>query len=201
MPSGRLTRLVLLALGLFVTVLAVQHLIEPGLSSTQNMISEYANTGSGVVMEIAFAAWGVSWVLLALIFVRRRWWVTAAAAVVAAAGATLITAFSTQAVAGHVPAGVARTVAGRLHDLGGELLLGGALLAAATTMVACLCGGTPLRGGGTALLVAALIVVGGLLALGDPAPGLRHRVLVAAAVGWQVLAVLDDGARRRTPAK
>jgi hypothetical protein len=183
-----------LALSIFVVALCAEHALEPDLSPTDHMISEYANSGTGTVMEVGFAAWCMSWILMALIFARRRWWLGTAAAVLAALGVAVVTAFRTQAVAGDVPADVRFTLGGRLHDLGGDLVLGGVAVLA-LTMAARRGANARLRAARMALVVAALGIAGVLLALGDSVPRLRQRVLVAATVGWQALVLIESRSR------
>lgn len=184
-------------LALFVGAVGFEHLVERGLAPEQHMISEYATTGTGGVMEVGFGAWCGSWALLALVFWLQHHRLAATASGTVAAGIALLAAFHTQAVAGELPAGVARTLAGRLHDLGGELVLGGVLVAAVTTMSAKRTRDGRWPRAGIALLGLALTTAGLLLAFGDPAPGLRQRVLLAAAVCYQV-SVLHD-LRRADP--
>lgn len=147
-------------------------------------------------MTAGFAAWCLSWVLLARLVWARRLQICAVGTAVAAAGAALITIFPTQAVEGELPRGVPYSTAGRLHDLGGELLLVGALAAAAALSIR---GDVPrrVRVAAGALALVALFGAAALIAVGDPAPGVRQRLLVAAVVAWQGLLLATCPARRR----
>jgi hypothetical protein len=181
-----------LCLAGFVLAVVGEHALEPSLSPVRSVISEYARTGAGDGMRLGFAAWAVSIASLACVTGRLGRRVVAAGLAVGAVGDALVCAFTTQAVEARVPEGVARTLTGRLHDVGGELLIGGLSVAVMATA----------RGpeGRRALLPVAvagvLSVV--LLATGDPMPGLRQRVVVAGAVAWQALLLRHLVSKQRT---
>jgi hypothetical protein len=162
----------------FVTVLAGEHATS-ALDPLDHTISEYARGSNGWVMACGLAAWGASLAAVGALATRAivRW-----PLLLAAAGLSLAAAFPTQAVAAHVPAGEPRTTAGVLHDIGsgvGTAALTIAIVASLATgrrrpaMIACVAG--------------AWVAYGALLIGGDPVPGVRQRVIVAAAVGWQAL--------------
>lgn len=155
------------ALACFLVAVVGEHVLESGLSPAQSVISEYARTGAGGVMQVGFAAWAVSLAGLAWVTGRLRRRVVAAGLGVGAVGSALVCAFTTQAVHARIPEGVARTLTGRLHDVGGELLIGGLAVAAVAS--------ARWIDGRRALLpvsiAGAVTVV--LLLTGDPAPGLR----------------------------
>jgi hypothetical protein len=70
------------------------------------------------IMVVGFLAWALS-LGAAAVATRDRTTTTVRWALgLAAAGLLLLTVFHTQTSAGHLPPGVARTVGGRLHDLG-----------------------------------------------------------------------------------
>lgn len=172
---------------MFVAALIAAHLAHPELTPTRSMVSEYANQGHGWVITVGFASWAASLGLSALAF---RWAPMRSALMIAAAGAGLVSAFKTQAVSGDVPPGVPRSAAGRAHDVGGELLLAGLALAAVLLSLRSSAAPQGLRRTAGALFAAAIGLIAGFLAAGDPWPGLRQRVSIAAAVGlhWVLLA-------------
>ena len=103
----------------------------------------------------------------------------------AAVGALMAAAFATQTVGGELPAGVERTLTGRLHDFGTLFVFAGLLLAA-------LAGLRVVRRRRwrvtVALLALALLaIVPVLVALGVDAPGVGQRgfVLVGCALLWR----------------
>jgi hypothetical protein len=173
-----------LCLAVFVAALIGEHLLEPSLSPLQSVISEYARTGTGEVMRCGLAAWALSLLCLGVVQWHGGRRVQAAGMALAAGGCVLVVAFTTQAVAARVPAGVERTLEGRLHDLGGELLIVGLLVA---VVVGALRG--PRSTWSRAVVVVAIVVSVGLLLVGDPAPGLRQRALVLCAIVWQAIAL------------
>jgi hypothetical protein len=164
----------------------------------RHMVSELVHGRAGWVMTVGFACWAMALVLGAVVFAgvaareRHGVWAGGIAVLlmVAAAGVVVLAVFATQTVAGELPAGVARTTAGRLHDAGS----GVATLALAAG--AAISGVRAWRDGDrrTSAMVVALLaiaiaatVVG--LAIGSSVGGLRQRVLLLAAVTWQWLVV------------
>jgi hypothetical protein len=143
------------------------------------VISEYARTGAGGLMRVGFAAWTASIAFLAWVTGRLGWRVAAAGLIVGAVGGILVCAFSTQAVDARIPEGATRTLTGRLHDAGGEQLIGGLVVAAIASVRR-----TVGRWALAPVTMAGVVTVVLLLA-GDPAPGLRQRAVVLCAVAWQ----------------
>jgi hypothetical protein len=108
----------------------------------------------------------------------------AALMAVAAASTALLTFAHTQAVQAAVPATTTRTTEGRLHDIGSGLLTV-ALLGSATALV----WRSPrhVRHAVVVLLAIGVGTTAVLLAIGDPVPGARQRVLIVAGVGVQAI--------------
>jgi hypothetical protein len=188
----------------FVAVTVAQHAVAPQLNPGQHTISEYANARAGWLMTAAFAAWSVSLAataalahragrsLAATVAHRRFWWdVLMLGLAVASAGLLVTAAFKTQTSAGALPTGVTRSLGGRLHDYGSA----GALLALFMGVFASArLTGAPFWFRRAALRALAVAVAAdvGLLVVGDPAPGLRQRLLAILAIVWHaaLLAVL-----------
>lgn len=177
----------MIALAGFVLILLAEHVLVSRLSPVTHQISEYANTGWGWLMTTGFVLWAASLALAAIDLRATR--LPAIALVLAALGALLVAAFHTQTIAGRLPPGVRLSSDGRLHDIGGEILSGGILAAALLVAAARV---LPRTGqvGGLLIVGAAVIADVALLAAGDPAPGIRQRLLILAAVAWQALILL-----------
>lgn len=179
-------------LACFVVIVAVQGLL-PGavFDPAHQTVSEYVHT-SALLMTIAFIAWASSWALLAslgstplrgsssarLLFVQRIAFASTAI------GLVLVACFATDR--GLVEPGVVlrTTTAGRIHDASSALVTVGILVAALT--------GATLVGGRVRTLTLILISIAVasdvlMLALGDPLPGIRQRILVTAGCLWQAL--------------
>lgn len=179
-------------LATFVLIVATQGLL-PGASfdPAHQTISEYAHTSAGTLMVIAFIAWGLSWAVLAGTGLtqypdsRPPWLLTLQRIAFAgtAIGLALIASFATDR--GLVEPGVVlhATTAGRIHDAASALVTVGIPVAALA--------GAALAGGRvrilTLLLMAIVAVDVLMLALGDPLPGIRQRILVTAGCLWQAL--------------
>jgi hypothetical protein len=176
----------------FVAIVALQHALEPQLAPSRHEISEYANTGTGALMIVAFLAWAGS-LLATATFVAHpvdRWTrsrgpiAIAALLGVAGIGVVLTACFPTQTSAGALPPGTRLTTTGRIHDLAsGAASL--ALLAAAATSVVAVRAPTWFPRLAAATLAIAVPAAAVLLAVGAPVEGIRQRVLVAAACVWQ----------------
>lgn len=190
----------------FLAVVALQHALAPELTPTRHMVSEYANARAGGLMVGGFLAWAVALAAtaaLARVELRRSSHPRAAAALVAslalAAGACLVTAcFRTQAVAGALPPGVAYSLRGRLHDLGSGILAL-ALFAAVASSAFAMRRPRWFRRLALAAFGFAVACEAVLLPLGREVGGLRQRLLLLAACGWQ-LGLVAALARRRTRA-
>ncbi|MDQ3933067.1 MAG: DUF998 domain-containing protein [Actinomycetota bacterium] len=182
-----------LGVGVFVGVVLLQHAASAELRPHRHVISEYANTDAGSIMGAGFVAWAVGLVATSLLVLRRTrpeprdraGQLLALCLMLAAAGATVTAIFETQAVGSVVPPGTTRTAAGRLHDAGSGVL-SVALLLAGVTSVHAAGFARWFRRTTIALMLVAVVVDVALLVAGDPVPGVRQRVLVAAGCGWQV---------------
>lgn len=177
-------RISAVCLGLFGAALVAEHAVESSVSAVHSTISEYARTDSGFLIRFGFAAWSVSLAGLAFVTWRHRLRVEGVGLGVAACGVVLVCAFTTQAVQAQVPPGVGRTLGGRLHDVGGEIVMGGILLAVVAGAVR-----GPWSRWSRALLCLTFVTSATLLLAGDPAPGLRQRALVVYTITWQALAL------------
>jgi Protein of unknown function (DUF998) len=177
-------RISAVSLGLFAGALVAEHAVESSLSVVHTTISEYARTDSGFLIRFGFAAWAVSFSGLVLVTWRHRLRAEAVGLGVAACGVVLVCAFNTQAVQAQVPSDVARTLGGRLHDFGGEMVIGGVLLAVVAGAVR-----GPWSRRSRALLCLTFATSAAFLLAGDPAPGLRQRALVVYTITWQALAL------------
>jgi hypothetical protein len=178
------------SLATFVVAVSMQPLLVPAYDPLRQQISEYVHTSAGPVMVAGFLAWSISLAALgALLSSERRpglrWLSSAQVASLfcAAAGAALLACFATDRgarVRGVVTRG---TTHGQIHDLASGVVTVGILLAALT--------GAAQSRGWLRTATVALLGVGlasslAFLAIGDPLPGLRQRVLVASACLWQL---------------
>ena len=195
LAGSRLRGVALGGLGVFVALVALQQALVPGLPPAEHFVSEYANAETGAVQVAAFLAWALGLGACALVAARideRRRPVaralTALALALAAGGAVLTALFATQTVAGELPPGTARTLPGRLHDLG-SLAIFAALLVAAPASVR-LVVAWRYRLAVLVLLVALVAIVPALVALGVDAPGWGQRAFIAVACAWQLAFVL-----------
>jgi hypothetical protein len=180
-------------LAAFVVIVATQGPL-PGVSfdPAHQTISEYAHTSAGVLMTVGFIVWALSWAVLAgtgsapspgssstrLLSVQRI------AFGGTAVGLVLVACFTTDR--GIVQPGVVirATTGGGLHDEASALVTAGILVAALT--------GAALVGGRVRTLTLLLMSIAVaadvlMLALGDPLPGIRQRILVTAGCLWQAL--------------
>jgi MFS family permease len=188
----------LAGLATFVGLVALQHATRAGdLPPADHFVSEYAVGDGGWVQAVAFLAWAGGLAATAVLMARRARArpIGRALAVLGlaagAVGALTCAFFATQTVGGELPPGVARTTAGRLHDLGSAAIFFGLLVAAVA-------GARVIRRrryrlgilGLAALLVLAPAV---LVAAGYDAPGWGQRAFIAIGCGWQWLAVSELG--------
>lgn len=188
-PAAR--KLVPAGLAGFVVLVALQHVLRPGLPPADHFVSEYANGSTRPVQTVAFLAWAVATGACVPLALRseprgtRRIAraLTAAALSVATAGTLLCAAFRTQTIAGELPAGAARTTEGRLHDIGTLLILAGLLLAALASLR--LVRSWRYRGTVAALAFALLAIVPVLVAVGWDAPGIGQRGFILVGLAWQ----------------
>lgn len=176
----------------FVGLVALEHVLRPGLPPADHFVSEYAHGATAPVQTAAFVAWALATAACAVLAARvpgrpvaRALTVLALAA--AAAGLLIAATFTTQTVGGELPTGVERTTGGRLHDVGTLAILAG-LLVAALASVRLL----PRRGyrlGVLGLGAALLAIVPVLVALGYDAPGVGQRGFILVGCAWQWLFV------------
>ena len=182
--DGALRRAALFGVIVLLVVVAAEHLAAPSLDPERNRVSEYVNTSAGALMVAGFAAWALSLAALAELARRDGRGALAALLALAAAGVVVTALFPTQTSAGVLPPGTERSLPGRLHDLAsGVLTL--ALVAAAAASIAAIRSPRAFRRLVIGLLILAGVLAGALDAAG--APGLRQRVLIVAACGWQLL--------------
>jgi hypothetical protein len=190
-------------LGIFVVLVVLEHALDPQLSPATHMVSEYANSRDGVVMVVAFLAWAAALGLTAGVVARRasasrhplaRRSMVALLAV-AAAGILVAACFNTQTSAGALPPGIRLGTAGRLHDAGSGLAMV-ALVAAAFASAWAI--EDPVAFRASVLVFLALGAVGDLALLfgGAGVAGVRQRLLLVLACGWQAaLLTSRDGGR------
>jgi hypothetical protein len=186
----------------FVVLVALEHPLRPDLPATRHFISEYASGSTDVLARVAFLVWGVGIAALAVALWRAGLRVVAFFTAVAAAGTPLAAAFATITVAGELPVGETYTTAGRLHNLGAQLLFFGLLLAAAGSLRRLR---RPAYRWGVAGLAALLVLAPAVLvALGRDWPGIGQRAFILVGCGWLLLAAREAGRvttrGRRTPA-
>lgn len=139
-------------------------------------------------MTVGFAGWSLSLLAGAAVMRAadgRAGIPSAVMLVVAGVGLAIAAGFATETVAGQLPPGSEPTPSGRAHDLGSgvaSLALGAAALLAASAPGAV----SRQRLIGAVVVGLSVVCTGALLAIGDPAPGLRQRLLVLLAVLWQI---------------
>jgi hypothetical protein len=178
------------ALALFVACAVVAQLANPDVGPARHMVSELAHGTAGWVMTAGFGCWAVALVLGAIVLPRADRPAGATLVAIAAAGVVVLMVFPTQTIGGELPAGVARTTAGRLHDVGSGVATLALAAAAGISGVRAWRGGDRRTSAMVVVLLAVAIaatVVG--LAIGPSVGGLRQRVLLLAAVTWQWLVV------------
>lgn len=175
-------------LALFVGLVAVQHVLRPSLDPAQRFVSEYAVGWTQPLQVAAFAGWALATGACAVLAVRgagRRVarGIAAVALAAATAGLLLAAVFPTQTVGGELPAGVERTISGRLHDLGTLAIFAGLALAAVASLRFVRSRGYRLTL--AVLAVALLAIVPVLVALGIDAPGIGQRGFILVGCAWQ----------------
>jgi hypothetical protein len=185
-------RLVLAGVAGFAAIVLVEHALRPGLSPLDRYVSEYARGSTAPLQVVAFLLWAVATAASAVLAARIRppgrplaRVLAVCALAAAAAGLLLAAAFTTQTVAGELPAGVRRTTGGRLHDLGTLLILGGLLAGGVASLR--LVRGLRYRLAAVGLALALVAVVPILVALRLDAPGLGQRAFIVVGLAWQVV--------------
>src|SRR4051794_23483746 len=181
-------RLVGLGLAGFAGIVALEHLLRRDLPPADHFVSEYAGGWTHPLQAAAFVSWGVATAACAVLAARvneRRIAraIVVVALVAATAGLALTAVFSTQTVAGVLPAGVRRTTGGRLHDLGTLFILAGLLVAALASLR--LIARTRYRLVVLVLGVVLVAIVPALVAAGIDAPGIGQRGFIAVGLAWQ----------------
>jgi hypothetical protein len=180
-----------IGLALFVLIVVLEHVLAPELSPANHTISEYANAGTSALALVAFVLWSASLAATAAVIHheahegpgRTARLALEVLLLAACAGLLLTAAFRTQAIAGQVPPDVARTTAGRFHDVGSGITTLALVGAVAASIEARASDG--FRRGAMLAIVTAVATHGILLAVGPEVGGLRQRLLVAIACVWQ----------------
>jgi hypothetical protein len=183
-------RVALAGVATFVVLVAIEHPLRRDLPPDEHFVSEYAVGWTRPVQTAAFAAWTASMGGCAVLAARagppgRRVAraIAVAALAAATAGGALTVLFATQTVAGELPAGVARTAAGRLHDLGTLFILAGLVAAALATLRIVPQGRYRLTVAALGALLVSVVPV--LVALRIDAPGVGQRAFIAIGCLWQ----------------
>ena len=178
-------RVAILSLLVFVAIVVFEHATVSELSPLSHQVSEYANAGDGWLMTVGFLAWALSFAATAMTGPPGTIGTLVRVLLgVCVAGAVLLALFRTQTVAGVLPAGEQRTLAGRLHDLGGAVVTFG--LFGAATVSALQAGPGRYRRLTIALLATAIATSVSLLLVGAEVGGLRQRVTLGIACLWQL---------------
>ena len=180
-------------LGVFLALVALQHLLRPDLPPARHFVSEYARGWTHPLQTLAFLGWSAAMAATAALALRTpppgarpralARAVTVAGLAAAAAGALLAAAFATQTVAGELPPDVRRTTSGRLHDLGTLLVLAGLLVAALASLR--LIGRARYRWTVAGLGVVVLAIVPVMVTAGIDAPGIGQRGFILVGCAWQ----------------
>jgi len=186
MCPGRLVttrRAAWLGLVTFAVTIVAEHCLRPALSPLTHQISEYATGGGGALAAAGFAAWSLSLGATSRLVWCMRRNALAILFALAAVGMATVACFETQTVAGVVPRGAHITLTGHLHNIGSGVstlaLLSAALLSAWTW------GPGRFRLMTAVSAVTAVAINLALLQLGPEVGGLRQRLLVLIACGWQ----------------
>lgn len=176
----------------FVGLVAAQHLWRADdLPPAEHFISEYAVGDGGWVQVVAFLSWAGS--LAATVELARREHagrerrlarvLVIGGVAAGAVGAIACAAFATETVGGELPAGVVKSTAGELHDLGSAFLFFGLLVAAVASVRLVRRRGYRLSVLGLAVLL--LLIPSALVAAGYDAPGWGQRGFIAVGCLWQ----------------
>jgi hypothetical protein len=182
-------------LSTFAAAVVAMHVLDPGLSIRAQTLSEYVHGPASPLLLVALVAWSVSLAALAWLVasgVRRHPDPLApiqAAAIFSVSVAVLLLAlFPTDRGAELAGQVTDATAAGRVHDLAGLVAIAGFLCA---VILGSIRASRTWRWVGLFPVAVAISADAILLALGDPAPGLRQRLLVFMACTWQVLSLLE----------
>ena len=181
-------RIVRAGLAVFVGLVALEHLLRTDLPPGEHFVSEYANGWTWPVQTVAFLAWAAATAACAVLAARAPWRKIARALTVLGLGAATVglvmaAIWSTETVGGELPAGVERTLGGRLHDLGTLAILAGLLLAALASLR--LVPSTRYRLIVLALGIALVAIVPVLIALRLDEPGIGQRGFILVGLAWQ----------------
>jgi len=174
----------------FVALVALEHVLRTDLPPADHFVSEYAVGWTWPLQTVAFLCWAAATAACAVLAARVRRRPIARALVVglltlATIGLLMAAVWPTQTVAGELPAGVERTLGGRLHDLGTLGILAGLLMAAFASLR--LIPSTRYRLAVAALGFALVAIVPVLVALGLDWPGVGQRGFILVGLGWQWL--------------
>ena len=177
-------------LALFVGIVALEHVLRPGLDPAERFVSEYAVGWTQPLQITAFAGWSLATAACAVLAARAPQrpiarGITVVALAAASAGLLVAAVFATETVGGELPAGVERTLGGRLHDLGTLFVFAGLMIAAAASVRLIARRGYRLAVLG--LLVALFAIVPVLVLLGLDAPGIGQRGFILVGLAWQWL--------------
>jgi hypothetical protein len=178
----------------FVAIVAMQGvLLIPSFDPGHQQISEYVHSPAGAVMVVGFLCWALSLAVLVGLIARvdcgdRLAHPQAGALLLAAVAVVVLAIFPTDrgtAIPGVV---THASLTGQIHDAASAATAVGIFVAALV--------GAARRGGPVRALSLALVGIGiaasiVLLALGDPLPGGRQRVLVAVGCLWQAAWLLE----------
>ncbi|RKQ91892.1 uncharacterized protein DUF998 [Solirubrobacter pauli] len=172
----------------FVVLVALEHALRTDLPPSDHFVSEYAVGWTRPVQTVAFLAWAAATGACALLAARVRVRPIARTLVVgllaaATIGLLMAAVWPTETVAGELPAGVERTLGGRLHDLGTLAILAGLLLAALVSLR--LVPSTRYRLEVAGLGFALIAIVPVLVALGLDWPGVGQRGFILVGLTWQ----------------
>ena len=188
MSARALAGISIAGLLVFAATIATQQPLVSSFDPARQMLSEYVHTRLGALAVAGFVAWGISLAAaagLTIVAASRRGWMArlqAGALLAAAVGILLVACFPTDR--GLAAPGVVTeaTVAGQVHDAASAG-------ATACVLLAALLGAARFPGRirtlSLVLLSVALAASAVLLGIGDPLPGLRQRLLLAAACVWQ----------------
>jgi hypothetical protein len=173
----------------FVGLVALEHVLRPGLAPADHFVSEYSRGWTQPIQVAAFLAWAAGTAACTLLAARANPARPIARALVtlglaaATVGLLMAAAFTTQTVAGELPAGVERSLGGQLHDLGTLFILAGLLFSALASLR--LVADNRYRALVALLGFALIAIVPALVAVGWDAPGVGQRGFILVGIAWQ----------------
>lgn len=200
LPASRNGRVSCALLTVFIVIVALEHVLQPGLPPGDHRISEYANGSPGWLMTIGFISWSAALFTASIALLHtplrphRLVQAVGILLMLAGLGAAATAAFKTGTSAGIVPPAHRLTTGNHIHDVGsGGLALALWIAVLVTTGL----NDHRLRVQSAVLLVLGILVAvlfsDGMLDL----PGVSQRTLVAIACTWQylLLAASDRSSR------